>query len=109
MISQTAEYALRAVVLLGSQPGRPMTTQEVARLSQVPAGYLSKVLQSLGRSGLVEARRGLGGGYVLTRPLEQLTVYDVVHAVDPLKRIHHCPLRAQRACRAALLASSAAR
>ena len=102
MISQTAEYALRAVVLLGSQPDRPMTTQEVARLSQVPAGYLSKVLQSLGRSGLVEARRGLGGGYVLSRPLDQLTVYDVVHAVDPLNRIHHCPLRlsehAERLC-----------
>ncbi len=102
MISQTAEYALRAVVLLGSQSGRPVTTKEVARASQVPAGYLSKVLQSLGRSGLVESRRGLGGGYVLSRPLDQLTVYDVVQAVDPLKRIHHCPLRlsahAERLC-----------
>ena len=93
MISQTAEYALRAVVLLGSQSGQPVTTQEIARASQVPAGYLSKVLQSLGRCGLVEARRGLGGGYVLTRPLEQLTVYDVVQAVDPLVRIHRCPLK----------------
>jgi Rrf2 family nitric oxide-sensitive transcriptional repressor len=93
MISQTAEYALRAVVLLGSQNARPITTQELARASLVPAGYLSKVLQSLGRSGLVEARRGLGGGYVLTRPLDQLTVYDVVQAVDPLKRIRQCPLR----------------
>ena len=102
MISQTAEYALRAVVLLGSQSGRPVTTQEVARASQVPAGYLSKVLQSLGRSGLVESRRGLGGGYVLSRPLDQLTVYDVVQAVDPLKRILTCPLRlsahAQQLC-----------
>jgi len=102
MISQTAEYALRAVVMLGSQSGRPMTTQEIARASQVPAGYLSKVLQSLGRSGLVEARRGLGGGYVLTRALDQLTVYDVVQAVDPLKRILQCPLRlsahAERLC-----------
>lgn len=102
MISQTAEYALRAVVLLGNQTGRPMTTQEVARASQVPAGYLSKVLQSLGRAGLVEARRGLGGGYVLTRALDRLTVYDVVQAVDPLQRIHQCPLRlaahSQRLC-----------
>jgi Rrf2 family transcriptional regulator, nitric oxide-sensitive transcriptional repressor len=102
MISQTAEYALRAVVVLGSQPDRPMTTQEIARLSQVPGGYLSKVLQSLGRVELVEARRGLRGGYVLTRSLDQLTVYDVVNAVDPIKRILHCPLRlsahAERLC-----------
>ena len=102
MISQTAEYALRAAVVLGSQPDRPMTTQEVARVSRVPGGYLSKVLQAMGRAGLVEARRGLRGGYVLTRPLDELTVYDVIQAVDPLKRIHECPLRlqahAQRLC-----------
>lgn len=93
MISQTAEYALRATVVLGSQEGRPITTQSIARASQVPEGYLSKVLQAMGRAGLVEARRGLRGGHVLTRPLDQLTVYDVVNAVDPLQRIHHCPLR----------------
>ena len=67
MISQTAEYALRAVVILGSQSGRPMTTHDVARVSRVPVDYLSKVLQALGRAGLVEARRGLRGGYVLSR------------------------------------------
>jgi Rrf2 family protein len=93
MISQTAEYALRAVVVLGSQPGRPMTTQDVARISRVPGGYLSKVLQALGRAGLVEARRGLRGGYVLSRALDKLTVYDVVQAVDPLRRINSCPLQ----------------
>ncbi len=93
MISQTAEYALRAAVVLGSVTDRPLTTQQIARASHVPSGYLSKVLQSMGRAGLVEARRGLRGGYVLTRPLDQLTVYDVVHAVDPLKRITHCPLK----------------
>jgi Rrf2 family transcriptional regulator, nitric oxide-sensitive transcriptional repressor len=102
MISQTAEYALRAAVVLGSQQGRPLTTQEIARASQVPSGYLSKVLQAMGRSGLVEARRGLRGGYVLTHPLDELTVYDVVNAVDPLKRVQHCPLRvaahAERLC-----------
>jgi len=93
MLSQTAEYALRAVVVLGSHRGGPMTTQEVARISRVPTGYLSKVLQSLGRARLVEARRGLRGGYTLARPLEELTVYDVVNAVEPLRRIEHCPLR----------------
>jgi Rrf2 family protein len=92
MISQTAEYALRAMVVLGSQPARPMTTQEIARTSRVPSGYLSKVLQSLVRAGLLEARRGLRGGYALSRPLDKITVYDVVNAVDPLKRILHCPL-----------------
>ncbi len=50
MFSQTAEYALRAVVYLASQPGTPRTTQEIAKATQVPTGYLSKVMQSLGAS-----------------------------------------------------------
>jgi Rrf2 family nitric oxide-sensitive transcriptional repressor len=92
MISQTAEYALRAVVFLGSQVGQPVTTQRVAAATQVPVGYLSKVLQVLGKAGLVEAQRGLRGGYVLARPLDELTVLDVINSVDPLQRITGCPL-----------------
>jgi Rrf2 family nitric oxide-sensitive transcriptional repressor len=92
MISQTAEYALRAVVTLGSNPSRPQTTHEIAGRTRVPPGYLSKVLQALGRAGLVESQRGLRGGFVLARPLDQLTILDVINAVDPIKRIEHCPL-----------------
>ncbi len=92
MISQTAEYALRAVAFLGSQVGQPVTTQRIAVVTHVPAGYLSKVLQLLGKAGLVGAQRGLRGGYVLARPLDELTVLDVINAVDPLERIVRCPL-----------------
>src|SRR5690349_17460564 len=92
MISQTGEYALRAVVCLGNEGGRPLTTQVIAERAQVPVDYLAKVLQGLGRAGLVRSRRGLGGGFVLARPLDELTVLDVVNAVDPLKRIERCPL-----------------
>jgi Rrf2 family protein len=53
---------------------------------------LAKVLQALGKAGLVDAQRGLHGGYALARRLNELTVLEVVNAVDPLKRIHHCPL-----------------
>ena len=91
MISQTAEYALRAVVMLGSNPGSPWTTRQIAAKTRVPSGYLSKVLQALGRAGLVEAQRGLYGGFVLSRSLDDLTVLDVINAVDPLKRIERCP------------------
>jgi Rrf2 family protein len=93
VISQTAEYALRAVVALGTAAGRPLTVNKLADRTRVPESYLSKVLQSLGRAGLVEARRGLNGGYTLIRPLDQVTVLDVINAVDPIKRITRCPLR----------------
>jgi len=93
LLSQTAEYALRAVLWLASQPDQPMTVQAIAKGTQVPAGYLSKVLQTLGRAGLVRSQRGLGGGFILTRSPAQLSALEVINAVDPLKRIHECPLK----------------
>jgi len=92
MISQTAEYALRAVVALAVKPGEPILTRDLATLTRVPAGYLSKVLQTLGRAGLVESHHGRGGGFVLARPAEDVTLYDVIQAVDPIQRIRSCPL-----------------
>jgi Rrf2 family protein len=92
VISQTSEYALRAIVCLGASPGRPLTTRAIAEHTRVPPGYLSKVLQGLSKAGMVESHRGLGGGFVLARPLDELTVLDVINAVDPLKRIERCPL-----------------
>lgn len=92
MFSQTAEYALRAVVYLASQRGTPRTTQEISRATQVKIAYLSKVMQSLGRQGLVKSQRGLHGGFTLVRPAEELTVLDIIMAVDPIARIKNCPL-----------------
>ncbi len=91
-ISQTAEYALRAVVRIATGGGAPVTTREIADSTRVPADYLSKVLQMLARGGIVQARRGQGGGFVLTRSPEELTILDVVGAVDPIRRIRTCPL-----------------
>lgn len=98
MVSQTTEYALRAVVFLASEPGRARTTNEIAEATRVPSGYLSKVLQSLGRAGFLDAQRGIGGGYVLARPPEEITVYDVVQAVEPIPRIRACPLGLAEHC-----------
>lgn len=92
MISQTAEYALRAIVFLADQQGKSKTSQEIADATRVPAGYLSKVLQSLHRGKLVHAQRGLHGGFSLAVSPAKLTVWDVIQTVDPLQRIHECPL-----------------
>jgi Rrf2 family protein len=92
VISQTTEYALRAAVRLATAGGVPMTVQALARDTRVPAGYLAKVLQHLGRAGVVTARRGVGGGFVLARPPRELPLLDVVNAVDPVHRIRRCPV-----------------
>jgi Rrf2 family nitric oxide-sensitive transcriptional repressor len=92
MISQTVEYALRAVVLLANSVPAARTTAEIAEATQIPPAYLVKVLQSLTRAGILSSRRGAGGGVALTRAPDVLTVLDVVNAIEPVARITTCPL-----------------
>lgn len=92
MLSQTAEYALRAMVALATASRTALTAQEIAVDSHVPPDYLAKVLRLLSRAGLVRAQRGRGGGFQTARPSNQLTVLEVVSAVDPVQRIRTCPL-----------------
>jgi Rrf2 family transcriptional regulator, nitric oxide-sensitive transcriptional repressor len=91
MLSQTVEYALRAVVFLADQT-ESRTTHEVAAATKVPPAYLAKVLQALSRAGLVRSQRGLHGGCALGVSAEELTLWDVVEAVEPIRRIRTCPL-----------------
>jgi Rrf2 family protein len=92
MISQTAEYALRAVLCLADGRGVALTTQHIADAAHIPVGYLAKVMQALCRAGLVSSQRGINGGFALAVEPAQLTLMDVVRVVDPSHRIRTCPL-----------------
>ena len=92
MISQTVEYALRAIVTIAQHEGQPCTAQKISEITQVPAPYLSKLMQGLVRGGIVNSQRGLHGGFVLVQKPTKLTIWDVVDVVEPFKRIHECPL-----------------
>lgn len=92
MISQTVEYSLRAVIVLANQYDESMTVREMAKIAKLPAPYLSKIMKGLVRAGIVQSRRGLGGGFKLARTPEEITIWDVTQAIDPLERIHKCPV-----------------
>lgn len=93
MISQSAEYCLRSLMCLAASPARaPLTNQQIADQTNIPAGYLSKILQILTRAGLVSSQRGLNGGFVLTSDPTKLTLLDVVRLTDASHRICSCPL-----------------
>jgi len=92
VLSQTVEYALRAVTHLAFAQPNLCSTSQLAEKTQVPPAYLSKVLQSLVKAGIVHSQRGVGGGMSLLISADELAILDVINAVDPLKRIHNCPL-----------------
>jgi Rrf2 family protein len=91
MFSQSVEYALRAAVWLAGSD-QPRKASELAECSQAPSAYLSKILLLLVRGGVAKSLRGARGGYVLSRPAIQISVLDVVAAVEPMRRIFQCPL-----------------
>jgi len=92
VLPKTVEYALRTVAWLGADPERCESAEHLAERTKVPRRYLHRVLQSLVRGELVHSRSGPGGGYILAQSADKITILDVVNAVAPLERIHHCPL-----------------
>jgi len=92
LLSDASEYALRAIVWLGQEPGRSWKVREIAAHTHAASGYLVKVLQQLARAGLLTAQRGSSGGYTMTRSAEEVTIADVINAVDPIERITSCPI-----------------
>ncbi|MBX3421337.1 MAG: Rrf2 family transcriptional regulator [Pirellulaceae bacterium] len=92
MISTTAEYALRTIVFLAGSQDSVVSRQEIAEAVAVPVDYLHKVLSALDQAGIVEPKRGPGGGYRLIRDPATLTTLEVIEAVDTIPRIKRCPL-----------------
>ncbi len=92
MLSQTTEYALRAIVFLSDHPEQAHTAEKIAAETKVPVGYLAKIMQGLAKTGLVTSQRGLYGGFTMAKDPKTLTVYEIVQSVDPIIRIERCPM-----------------
>jgi Rrf2 family protein len=89
--SKPCEYAIRALSYLArSSSGTPAQGQEIAKEEGIPGPILGKVLQELVRKGLLESRRGPGGGFRLARRPQLITLRDVVAAMDGLDQFLEC-------------------
>jgi Rrf2 family iron-sulfur cluster assembly transcriptional regulator len=94
--SKPCEYAIRSLAYLASSSGGTARAEEIAQAEQLPAPVLSKILQELTRKGLLESRRGPGGGFRLARRPELITLRDVVAAVDGLDQFLECAVGLER-------------
>ena len=82
-ISARADYAVRAALeLAAAEPGRHLTSDAIATAQGIPHRFLEVILQDLRREGVVASHRGARGGHRLARPPSEVTVADVVRAVD---------------------------
>jgi Rrf2 family protein len=92
MLSQSVEYALRAVYYLATVSPETRTTEEIHAATRIKKAYLAKILQELSRKRIVQTLRGVGGGVALAKSPDSITILDVVNAMEPIRRINSCPL-----------------
>ena len=82
-----ADYAVRAAVELAAVGGLA-NAEQIAQAQDIPLNFLENILRDLRRAGIVESRRGQAGGYALARPAEEISVADVIRAVEgPLANV----------------------
>ena len=83
-LSVKVDYACRVLAQLARHhgEGRLAHIEELAKIEAVPANYLVQILSELRNGGLITSRRGKQGGYVLSRPPEKITLYDIVKLIE---------------------------
>lgn len=104
MISQKAKYAFKALFHLADQPnGASVQIEEIAKAAGVPRKFLEHILLDLKKKGIVASRRGRSGGYILLKAPSEMTIGNILRAVDgpiaPLPCISRTAYRRCADCR----------
>jgi Rrf2 family protein len=87
-VSAKSDYAVRAAVELAAAGPGPVKGDRLAQAQEIPLNFLENILVDLRNAGLVASKRGADGGYWLARPAEEITLADVIRAVDgPLANV----------------------
>lgn len=100
MLTKKAKYGLKAMVYLaGVEPGKTALVADVASNEQIPKKFLDAILSELRNAGFVHSKKGKGGGYMLARPPAEISVGNLVRALDgPLAPIQCASRRLYRKC-----------
>ncbi|MFT8933103.1 MAG: Rrf2 family transcriptional regulator [Acetobacter syzygii] len=85
----STEYVLHSLLWLVAHPG-PVSSLDLADMQGIPAAFMAKLLPRLEKAGILVAVEGVRGGYQLARPAEQVSVLDVVDAVEGRKTLFNC-------------------
>jgi Rrf2 family protein len=92
-ITRQADYALRAVLHIARLPAAERATaKEIARQQRIPLPFLAKIITRLGMAGILDTSRGVGGGVFLARPLNSISVLEVIESIDGPLEVNFCVL-----------------
>lgn len=91
-ITRETDYAIRCVLYLAGKRGSVTMVDEIARKKFVPKSFLAKILQKLVKAGIVRSYRGVKGGFELTRGPEEVSLLDVIEAVQGPVSMNACAL-----------------
>ena len=92
-LTRGGEYALRAMTYLACRPeGRVCSLHDICQAQEIPESFLAKILQSLAHAGLANSQRGAHGGFALARPAAEISMRDIVEAVDGPIALNPCVL-----------------
>lgn len=87
-LTATADYALRAVIEIAEAHPEHITAQQISETQDIPLKFIENILATLKRAGVVNAKRGVEGGYWLARPASSITLADIIRAVEgPLANV----------------------
>lgn len=81
-VSAKADYAIRAMVELAVAGGGPVKGERISRQQEIPVTFLENIMVDLRHGGLVRSQRGSDGGYWLARPAAEISLAEVIRAVD---------------------------
>ena len=93
--TETGKYAIRALIYLANKTraAGTVTASEIATAENIPPYYLAKVLKDLSNAGILDSIRGRGGGFRMSRPASQISVFEVLEAAENLsRRVDACVL-----------------
>lgn len=93
IFSKKCEYGLQAVLYLAAhQSGDVITADEISRKLNIPKEFISKILQNLTESGIVDSKKGKAGGFFLAKHPSKIRLIDIVGAIDGLAMFNNCVL-----------------
>jgi len=99
-ISKRAQYGLRAMVCLAKKSSKssPCSLKEISRKEEIPFDFLEKIISDLQCAGLVKAKKGVSGGYFLAKKPENITIGEIVRALEDMVPVGCAACQKARTC-----------